>query len=486
MFGSAAASESIGQGQGPAMNVEVARPFTPSRDAAPFPDAVSTVRSLERRRLQCYIALMCGDIAMLFLAFTCASWLYLGTSGLASGAVLAQLLLPAYLTVALYNGAYSMRALEEVNYGAGRSIIALLLSSAVVVFIAFWTKSSQDFSRVAFTLSTFSAVFLLAWCRAQMRAVVKSRCGPRVVNELVIDDGGPELNLPYVRHVSAARHGLFPELSDPVALDRIGSVLRNVDRVAISCPPERRAAWALLLKGANIEGEVIDDTIVSLGAKGARQAGGRGLLLVSLGPLGLRARAMKRLFDLTVATSAIVILAPLLAVVAALIFLEDRGPVLFVQRRMGRGNIFFKMYKFRSMSVARSDHDGTRSTGREDLRVTRVGRFIRKTSIDELPQLINVLAGNMSIVGPRPHAIGSQAGDKLFWEVDQRYWQRHALKPGMTGLAQVRGLRGTTEREADLASRLDADLEYLNGWSLARDVQIVFATARVLTHEQAY
>jgi lipopolysaccharide/colanic/teichoic acid biosynthesis glycosyltransferase len=118
--------------------------------------------------------------------------------------------------------------------------------------------------------------------------------------------------------------------------------------------------------------------------------------------------------------------------------------------------------------------------------VTRIGRFIRRTSIDELPQLVNVLLGDMSIVGPRPHAIGSQAGEKLFWEVDERYWLRHALKPGLTGLAQVRGLRGATEHESDLADRLDADLEYLRGWSLWRDLRILVATAKVVIHHRAY
>lgn len=449
-------------------------------------DAVAAMPALERRRLQSYLALMCADMAMLFAAFVFASWLYLGVSGTAIGMTLAQMLLPVYLTIALYNGAYSMRALEDSDYGGARSVIALLVSSAVVVFIAFYTRSSHEFSRVVYSLSVITASLFLPWSRAQMRAFIVWRCGRRVVNELVIDDGGPDVNLPDVRHIDAVRYGLVPELGDPIALDRIGSVLRNVDRVVVSCVPERRLAWAMILKGANIEGEVIDDLIVTLGAKGARQAGGRGLLLVSLGPLGLRARAIKRLFDVALAGSALLVLSPLLAVVAVIIVLEDGGPALFVQRRMGRGNTFFSMYKLRSMAVARLDPDGNRSTARNDSRVTRIGRIIRRTSIDELPQLFNVLIGDMSIVGPRPHAIGSQAGDKLFWEVDQRYWLRHALKPGLTGLAQVRGLRGATERESDLASRLNADLEYLNGWSLMRDFSIMAATVRVLVHDQAY
>ena len=123
---------------------------------------------------------------------------------------------------------------------------------------------------------------------------------------------------------------------------------------------------------------------------------------------------------------------------------------------------------------------------RGDQRVTRVGNFIRRTSLDELPQLFNVLRGEMSIVGPRPHALGSQAGDKLFWEVDDRYWERHALKPGLTGLAQIRGFRGATDREEDLAGRLESDLEYRDGWSLQRDIGIIFGTIRVLVHDRAF
>ena len=138
------------------------------------------------------------------------------------------------------------------------------------------------------------------------------------------------------------------------------------------------------------------------------------------------------------------------------------------------------------MRLESADGEGRRSTGREDDRVTRVGRVLRATSLDELPQLVNVLKGEMSVVGPRPHALGSQAGDKLFWQVDDRYWQRHTLRPGITGLAQVRGLRGSTETETDLSARLQADLEYLAGWSTWSDVKIIFATFRVLMHERAF
>ncbi|MEO0872267.1 MAG: sugar transferase, partial [Pseudomonadota bacterium] len=209
-------------------------------------------------------------------------------------------------------------------------------------------------------------------------------------------------------------------------------------------------------------------------------------LVVSTGPLGLRARITKRAFDIVMAIGGLIALSPIFAVVALLIKIEDRGPVFFVQRRLGRGNQFFDMYKFRSMREEKLDQNGDRSTARDDDRITRIGAFIRKTSIDELPQLLNVLQGDMAIVGPRPHALGSRANNKYFWEVDTSYWQRHCLKPGLTGLAQVRGHRGATEREKDLTDRLQSDLEYIAGWSLRRDIEIVFKTVNVLSHDNAY
>jgi lipopolysaccharide/colanic/teichoic acid biosynthesis glycosyltransferase len=138
------------------------------------------------------------------------------------------------------------------------------------------------------------------------------------------------------------------------------------------------------------------------------------------------------------------------------------------------------------MRTEMCDTAGNQSTQRDDKRITRVGAFIRKTSIDELPQLINVLLGDMSLVGPRPHALGSLAGNKLFWEVNEQYWIRHALKPGITGLAQVRGYRGATVEHADLENRLRADLEYADRWSLWLDVTILASTAKVLVHTNAY
>jgi lipopolysaccharide/colanic/teichoic acid biosynthesis glycosyltransferase len=449
-------------------------------------EAPVQARSLERRRLQCYLALIVADLVSLFVGFGITGFLYLGMVGFDQASVLWQLVLPVFLTVALYNGSYSMAALLSARDGSARAIAALGISSAVVVFIAFYTKSSHEFSRFLFAAGSILSVAMLLWMRLQMRSFVRWRCGQRIINELVIDDGGPPVSIGGAWRIDAAALGLAPRLDDPAALNRIGMALHAADRVVISCLPAHRAAWATILRGANVAGEVLDDTVAELGAHGARIAGGHGWLRVSVGPLGLRARVIKRLFDIAVSASALLILAPLLALVAVLILIEDGSPVLFVQRRVGRSNRFFDVLKFRSMRQDHSDHEGTRSAAPDDDRVTRVGRLIRRTSIDELPQLFNVLKGDMSLVGPRPHALGSQAGDKLFWEVDGRYWQRHSLKPGLTGLAQIRGLRGATDHESDLQQRLDADLEYVDGWSPWRDVTILLQTLKVVVHPRAF
>ncbi len=352
--------------------------------------------SLERRRLQCYLALLVSDALMLIAGFALAGYLYFGSVIGSAALLLAQLILPVFLTIALYNGAYSMQALIDPLHGIFRAGAALVISFAIVVFVAFYTKSSDSFSRVAFSLGVGMAGLALLWARLQLRDFVRWRCGASIVNQLLLDDGGPVLDLPDVRRIAVGPAGLRADLSDPRALDRIGLVLRNVDRVIVSCPAERRQVWAMILKSANIIGEVVDEDVEALGAQGARHAGGSGLLLVSVGPLGLRSRILKRMFDLALALLALVLLLPVLLGVTLAIWLDDGRPILFAQPRVGRGNRFFTMLKFRSMSAASADRHGQASTGRDDARITRVGRYIRRTSLDEIPQLLNVLRGDMS------------------------------------------------------------------------------------------
>ncbi|MGN6497990.1 MAG: sugar transferase [Tsuneonella sp.] len=398
----------------------------------------------------------------------------------------AQLLLPVYLTIALYQGVYSIRSLTDQRFAMRRAAMALAVAAALLFFITYYVKSQITLSRTVMTVALALTCGFLVASRALISAAMRRLWGPSAVNVLVIDDGGPHVEIPGAIHIDAAEMGLIPDLADPHSLDRIGRYFINMDRVLVSSPADRRDEWAFILRAAGIRGEVTSDALHELRPLGLIDNGDSVSLIVSAGPLGIRARTLKRVFDCAVALVALVAAAPVMLVTALLIKAEDRGPVFFVQRRLGQGNRFFDMYKFRSMRVASSDHAGNRSTSRGDDRCTRIGRFIRRTSIDELPQLLNVLKGEMSVVGPRPHALGSQAGDKLFWEVDGLYWHRHALKTGLTGLAQVRGLRGATEHESDLEGRLHADLEYIARWSPVQDVWIVVKTIGVLMHRQAF
>ena len=442
--------------------------------------------SLEKRRLQAYLLLLVVDGFLIVGASLLISLLYLGHAYDPQTIQQIELYVPLYWGAALMTRTYSIQSLTSLRFSQSRSMMAMAAALTLMLFIAFFTKSSEQVSRVSTVASLIVVAGSMAWARAVIQPVIRSGCGTTAQNVLVIDDGGSPVRVPHAWHIDSREHRLRPDRSDPHMLDRLGMFMTNMDRVIVTCTPERRKDWALVFKGSNICGEIVDPEVQELGVLGASRGHGFGSLVVSVGPLGLRARAAKRTMDLAIAGAATIALAPLLLVVALLIWLEDRGPVFFMQQRQGRNNRLFWIYKFRSMRVEKLDAAGSRSASKDDDRITRIGRFIRKTSIDELPQLLNVLRGDMSIVGPRPHAIGSLAGQKRFWEVDPRYLLRHSLKPGLTGLAQIRGLRGATDSEEDLTSRLQADLEYLDGWTAIRDIKIIFATVTVLVHDRAF
>jgi exopolysaccharide biosynthesis polyprenyl glycosylphosphotransferase len=193
-----------------------------------------------------------------------------------------------------------------------------------------------------------------------------------------------------------------------------------------------------------------------------------------------RVSAVKRLEDMILAVLLLVLLAAPMLMIMLLIRLESPGPALFRQRRIGLDGIGFVMWKFRTMRCQARPDATLRQAQRDDPRVTRIGAWLRRLSFDELPQLVNVLRGEMSLVGPRPHAPGTCAGGRLFEQVAPRYAARHHVRPGMTGLAQVRGWRGETETEDKLQRRVESDLEYIETWSLWLDLVILARTAVVL------
>ncbi len=202
-------------------------------------------------------------------------------------------------------------------------------------------------------------------------------------------------------------------------------------------------------------------------------------LLLNLHSLPLGGRISKRLFDITFAMLALIAFIPVGLIITALIKLESPGPAIFKQPRFGRGKHLFDVYKFRSMRFDADRKDGEIVlTERVDNRVTRMGHFLRRTSLDEFPQFLNVLLGDMSVVGPRPHPPGVKAGDRVYEDVVPGFMDRYTLRPGITGWAQVNGLRGNTFTENHLIDRFAHDVLYIRNWSLELDVWIVFKTIK--------
>ncbi|MHA1189330.1 MAG: undecaprenyl-phosphate glucose phosphotransferase [Alphaproteobacteria bacterium] len=195
----------------------------------------------------------------------------------------------------------------------------------------------------------------------------------------------------------------------------------------------------------------------------------------------------KRLFDLVVASLAIIALSPLMIAAAILISLDSPGPVLFRQRRYGFNNNVINVLKFRSMYHHMADPAAKVVVTRSDPRVTRVGRFIRRTSIDELPQLFNVLRGDLSLVGPRPHAVNAHTDNQLWERVVDGYFARHRVLPGVTGWAQINGWRGEVDCEEKIRRRVDHDLDYIENWSVLFDIYILLLTPfRMMSGEDVY
>lgn len=174
---------------------------------------------------------------------------------------------------------------------------------------------------------------------------------------------------------------------------------------------------------------------------------------------------------------------PILLIVALAVKLDSPGPIFFRQNRAGWSGKSFKIWKFRSMYVHQEEAGKIKQAEKNDSRITRVGAFIRRTSLDELPQIFNVLSGDMSLVGPRPHAVQH---DKEYSERIFDYFARHHIKPGITGLAQVRGLRGETKDIEQMILRIESDIEYINNWSVGLDISIIFRTVFALSGKNAY
>lgn len=453
---------------------------------AALPDVVHALARRRKHRQWIQTLAVVGDIVMIAAGFSLGATVRYGNPVDWQALATIAAFLPAYLLLALTQHAFTMATIARARVSAPKAGGALLLAIGLTGLVAFFLQAVGGVSRGVVGVGAVLGVSFLAGFRTWLAIYAHRWLGDVSINEVVIQDGVEARLQQGSILLDAARDGISLRLDSPAMLDRLGRCLHAADRVIVVCPQARRANWVSALKSSNVNAELLTSELDEVGAIGLGQYNGSTTLKVASASLSLPDQILKRGLDLVLVGLAVPLLLPLMLVVAIAIKLDSRGPVFFRQPRVGLGNRVFHIYKFRSMRMAQNDVTGSRSTSRNDNRITRVGAFIRKTSIDELPQLLNVVSGAMSIVGPRPHPLECKAEDRLFWDIDGRYWHRHAVKPGMTGLAQIRGFRGATEKEADLTNRLQADLEYVSDWSIWRDMGIIVATFRVLTHRNAF
>lgn len=402
-------------------------------------------------------------------------------------------------------GLHSLRRLAEGGPFVGRAGAAILVGTAIawsclllvgnsVIAASTWAGAWAGAALAALALSRgVLPGTVQGWVRSgrisYRLAVVGGELGPAFASQL---EGGPDHATIAGRYViepttaaDLAGQSTLPGAAsgglDTLLLDlRLG----RVDGVLIAAAPTGDGGAAVISQvRAALQHSVADIFLLpearDHAPPGARPAalGQNPLLLIAERPLKGWRELHKAAFDCSIAVVLLLLLLPFLAVVAALIRLDSPGPVLFRQLRVGYDGRQFRILKFRTMHHHLADSTASRQTARDDERVTRIGRILRRYSIDELPQLLNVMQGDMSLVGPRPHAPGTSVGGCRVDEIVESYARRHRVKPGITGLAQVNGNRGSLQSAAQLMRRLDYDLDYIERCSLALDFKILVLTA---------
>ena len=430
-------------------------------------------------------------------------WHYFGA--IAGISVLAML---AFQTADIYQ-VQAFRGLEKQYFrlASAWSVVFLL-----VIGVSFLAKAGDQFSRIWLTSFYITGLIgLLTFRRALFLLVRRWTKEGRLTRRTAIVGGGEEgaslINAFRDQHDSDVRIiGLFDDRGDdrsPTATAgerKLGTVddlvafarRTRVDLVIFSVPISAEARILQMLKKLWV---LPIDIRLSAHSNKLRfrprsysYLGNVPVLDVFDQPITDWDVVMKWLFDKIVGVLALIAMTPVMALVAIAIKFDSRGPVLFKQRRYGFNNELVEVYKFRSMYVDQADATASKLVTKADPRVTRVGRFIRKTSLDELPQFFNVVfVGNLSLVGPRPHAVNAKAEEQRYDEAVDGYFARHRVKPGITGWAQINGWRGETDTQEKIQRRVEHDLYYIENWSVLFDLYILAKTPlALLKSENAY
>ncbi len=396
-------------------------------------------------------------------------------------------------------GLYDIRALASPLTKLRGLLVSLALSIFLVISLFFFTKTGADHSRAVVAIFIVLAPLSVSTARTVAGRVLKNALasgaavGPRMIllgeaSELEnFRNRSPDAEALARFGVAANSLGLTPEGRRQTASALEAARALHADEFALFLPwTEERLLRQILeiLQSSPLPARLhLDRRTREIFAlhRGARIDPNL-TIEVQRAPLRWSELAAKRAFDIVVAALGLLFFAPLLLLTAVLIKADSAGPVIFKQRRIGFDNRAFTIFKFRSMLVC---EDGAEipQAQRSDQRVTKIGAILRRTSVDELPQLWNVLRGEMSIVGPRPHAM---AHDRAFGGEIAKYARRHHVKPGLTGAAQARGLRGETPTLRTMEERVEWDLWYINNWSFGLDLRILFQTFASLVVHDSY
>jgi Undecaprenyl-phosphate glucose phosphotransferase len=404
---------------------------------------------------------------------------------------------------------YGLKQLSKLDWQLTRIVVTWVFAVAVLLFIGFVSKTSDIYSRGWAIGWMMTAPVLLLIGRSFVHAGMGTRAGGYLVRHIAIVGAGDEgrrliTRLRHEQDQSIAIIGVYDDRRSrsPASIaglpvcgttDDLLRLARNrrVDEIVIALPldAELRLRWLCdKMKALAVDVRLsLEPLAERFQVRGISHLADVPTLDIVERPLKNWRGFAKFLEDKILGLFLLLLVSPLIAVIAILIKLDSRGPVFFVQKRFGFNNEVIRVLKFRTMHVNSSDPSGAQRTVRNDPRITRLGRILRLLSLDELPQLINVVRGDMSLVGPRPHALAMKAGDRLYGDAVEQYLHRHRVRPGITGWAQVNGLRGEVDTLEKASARVIHDIYYIENWSLWLDLKILLRTTRICAlRENAY
>lgn len=442
-----------------------------------------------------------ADLAAIFMGGLLPAFIYRNAGNLVADP---QLLLQtsfaasviAFFTLKIW-GMYDKTRMHDFPINPGRLLAAVMFSFVVLLGVGMPHAVQQGHLWIWFLVAVSGAYTMTLLVRSFVHPVLQRMTAAGRFDERVAVFGAGQIARRVHDHLRNPESGVrFAGVFDDRAgtdrinpeglevdgkLDDLIETCRNesIDKIVIALPQSADNRISYVAKkleqlpvSIHIVTHMASDLVDQSAAHNVSNIGTVGMLDVKQKPLTDWAPIVKRVEDVVLSSILLVAALPLFAIIAAAIKFDSNGPVIFRQRRGGLNQRVFEMLKFRTMRVMEDGDDVTQAE-KTDARVTRVGKLLRRTSLDELPQLINVLNGEMSLVGPRPHA---RVHDEQFGEMLTTYANRHQVKPGMTGLAQVNGLRGKISSTENVEARVDADLAYIKNWSIGLDLKILCRT----------